>query len=68
MSAQSFMVVRESIYSPTGTSYTGPFRSKASAEREAAAWVDSGTAAKVKPYTPELKTEVHAWQKAKRSR
>lgn len=63
--ANSFMVVRPSKYSPTGTSYTGPFASETAAQREAVAWQAEGVAAEVKPYTAELRAKVRAWKKAK---
>jgi hypothetical protein len=60
----SFYVKRSTLDGKFG--WTGPIRSRARADREAAAWVDCGRKAEVVPSTPEVRAEVRAWVKAKR--
>lgn len=49
-------------------SWTGPIRSAAQVEREAAAWRSAGWAAEVLRSSPEVRAAVRAWEKAKRTR
>ena len=64
----SRVVVRESFYvrrlTPLGRlGWTGPIRSRRQAEREAQAWRDAGWFADVLPNTPDVRTQVRAWQR-----
>jgi hypothetical protein len=47
-------------------SFTGPIRSQAQAEREAAAWISIGWSAERVEATPEVWRDVRAWERAKR--
>lgn len=44
--------------------YVGPLPSRRRADREQAAWVDSGYRAEVLAATPALRRDVRAWQRA----
>lgn len=50
------------------TSWTGPLRSARQADREATAWNAEGWTAEVVPSTPETRTAVRDWERAKRGR
>ena len=58
------MYVKRERTSDGRIGYTGPIRSAARAEREAAAWRTVGWMATVIPATPETRADVRVWEAA----
>jgi len=50
------------------TSFTGPIRSRAQAEREASAWSEAGWRVMVEGSSTLLRTEIRRWERAREQR